>query len=304
MSTAAIIGSDAKHAASLLRSGGVIGMPTETVYGLAALASNERAVKRVFDIKGRPYDHPLIIHLSPSEDVTNWGVFNSDAIALAQSFWPGPLTLLVPRTTRVPDWVTGGRDTVALRVPSHPVTESLLELVADGVVAPSANLFGKVSPTQAKHVFDDLGEQVDYILDGGPSQHGVESTIVECINAATILRPGAISTEDIEAVIRISMSADTGESRAPGMLASHYAPAARVVLVDTVEDLNIHLSQLSASGTTCVSLHFESVQEYAFHLYSSLRLADESGVDVVVALLPPASGLGIAIRDRLRKASH
>jgi len=304
MSTAGFIGSDAKHAASLLRSGGVIGMPTETVYGLAALASNERAVKRVFDIKSRPYDHPLIIHLSPTEDVTNWGVFNSDAIALAQSFWPGPLTLLVPRTTRVPDWVTGGRDTVALRVPSHPVAESLLELVADGVVAPSANLFGKVSPTQAKHVFDDLGEQVDYILDGGPSQHGVESTIVECINAATILRPGAISTEDIEAVIRISMSADTGESRAPGMLASHYAPAARVVLVDTVEDLNIHLSQLSASGTTCVALHFESVQEYAFHLYSSLRQADESGVDVVVAVLPPASGLGTAIRDRLRKASH
>jgi L-threonylcarbamoyladenylate synthase len=149
-----------------------------------------------------------------------------------------------------------------------------------------------------------LGEQVDYILDGGPSQHGVESTIVECINAATILRPGAISTEDIEAVIRISMSADTGESRAPGMLASHYAPAARVVLVDTVEDLNIHLSHLSASGTTCVALHFESVQEYAFHLYSSLRQADESGVDVVVAVLPPASGLGTAIRDRLRKASH
>jgi len=304
MNTAGFIGSDATHAASLLRNGGVIGMPTETVYGLAALAINERAVKRVFDIKGRPYDHPLIIHLSPTEDVTKWGEFNSDAIALAQSFWPGPLTLLVPRTTRVPDWVTGGRDTVALRVPSHPVTESLLELVADAVVAPSANLFGKVSPTQAKHVFDDLGEQVDYILEGGPSQIGVESTIVECINTATILRPGAISREDIESVIRISMSLDTGESRAPGMLASHYSPAARVVLVETVEDLNIHLSQFSASGTSCASLHFDSLQEYAFHLYSSLRQADESGVDVVVALLPPAQGLGIAIRDRLRKASN
>ena len=188
--TSGEIGSDIRHAATLLRDGGVIGMPTETVYGLAALASNEEAVRRVFDIKGRPYDHPLIVHLSPTEDLSQWGHFNSDATALAQAFWPGPLTLLVPRTARVPDWVTGGRDTVAIRVPHHPVAESLLALVADGVVAPSANLFGKVSPTEAKHVFNDLGKLVDYILDGGPSEHGVESTIVECIDTPTILRPG------------------------------------------------------------------------------------------------------------------
>ena len=302
--TSGEIGSDIRQAATLLRDGGVIGMPTETVYGLAALASNEEAVRRVFDIKGRPYDHPLIVHLSPTEDLSQWGHFNSDATALAQAFWPGPLTLLVPRTARVPDWVTGGRDTVAIRVPHHPVAESLLALVADGVVAPSANLFGKVSPTEAKHVFNDLGKLVDYILDGGPSEHGVESTIVECIDKPTILRPGSISKDDIEAVLHISMQADTGESRAPGMLTSHYAPNARVVLVETIEELENQISALSISGTRCISLQFDSVQEYAFRLYASLRQADETGVDVVVALLPPDQGLGVAIRDRLRKASH
>ena len=302
--TSGEIGSDIRQAATLLRDGGVIGIPTETVYGLAALASNEEAVRRVFDIKGRPYDHPLIVHLSPTEDLSQWGHFNSDATALAQAFWPGPLTLLVPRTARVPDWVTGGRDTVAIRVPNHSVAESLLELVADGVVAPSANLFGKVSPTEAKHVFNDLGKLVDYILDGGPSEHGVESTIVECIDTPTILRPGSISKDDIEAVLHISMQADTGESRAPGMLTSHYAPNAQVVLVETIEELRNQTSELSISGTRCISLHFDSVQEYAFRLYASLRQADETGVDVVVALLPPDQGLGVAIRDRLRKASH
>ncbi len=302
--TSGEIGSDIIQAATLLRDGGVVGMPTETVYGLAALASNDEAVRRVFDIKGRPYDHPLIVHLSPTEDLSQWGHFNSDATALAQAFWPGPLTLLVPRTARVPDWVTGGRDTVAIRVPNHPVAESLLELVADGVVAPSANLCGKVSPTEAKHVFNDLGKLVDYILDGGPSEHGVESTIVECIDTPTILRPGSISKDDIEAVLHISMQADTGESRAPGMLTSHYAPNARVVLVETIEELRNQTSELSISGTRCISLQFDSVQEYAFRLYASLRQADETGVDVVVALLPPDQGLGVAIRDRLRKASH
>ena len=302
--TSGEIGSDIRQAATLLRDGGVIGMPTETVYGLAALASNEEAVRRVFDIKGRPYDHPLIVHLSPTEDLSQWGHFNSDATALAQAFWPGPLTLLVPRTARVPDWVTGGRDTVAIRVPNHPVAESLLELISDGVVAPSANLFGKVSPTEAKHVFNDLGKLVDYILDGGPSEHGVESTIVECIDTPTILRPGSVSKDDIEAVLHISMQADTGESRAPGMLTSHYAPNAQVVLVETIEELRNQTSELSISGTRCISLHFDSVQEYAFRLYASLRQADETGVDVVVALLPPDQGLGVAIRDRLRKASH
>ena len=302
--TSGEIGSDIRQAATLLRDGGVIGMPTETVYGLAALASNEEAVRRVFDIKGRPYDHPLIVHLSPTEDLSQWGHFNSDATALAQAFWPGPLTLLVPRTARVPDWVTGGRDTVAIRVPNHPVAESLLELMSDGVVAPSANLFGKVSPTEAKHVFNDLGKLVDYILDGGPSEHGVESTIVECIDTPTILRPGSISKDDIEAVLHISMQADTGESRAPGMLTSHYAPNAQVVLVETIEELRNQTSELSISGTRCISLQFDSVQEYAFRLYASLRQADETGVDVVVALLPPDQGLGVAIRDRLRKASH
>lgn len=172
--------SDVSTAADVLRSGGIIGMPTETVYGLAALAQNERAVHRVFDTKGRPRQHPLIIHISSLDEAMKYGKFNETAVALASAFWPGPLTLLVPRTSLVADWVTGGRDSVALRVPSHSIAQQLLKSVAEGVVAPSANRFGKVSPTSAEHVLLDLGDDVDAILDGGPCGVGVESTIVEC----------------------------------------------------------------------------------------------------------------------------
>jgi L-threonylcarbamoyladenylate synthase len=171
------ISTDVNEAAQILLSGGIIGLPTETVYGLAACALNQSAVSKVFAVKGRPTSHPLIVHLRPEEDLTMWGVFTPDALRLARAFWPGPLTLLVERTKMVPDWVTGGRDTVALRVPSHPVAIALLQAVNTGLVAPSANKFGKVSPTTAQHVLDDLGDSVDLILDGGSCEVGVESNV-------------------------------------------------------------------------------------------------------------------------------
>ena len=229
------ITTDVVLAADVLRNGGIIGLPTETVYGLAALARDEQAVHRIFDTKGRPRNHPLIVHLSTSADFTQWGRFNETALALAQAFWPGPLTLLVPRTSLVPDWVTGGRDTVAIRVPNHPMAQEILALINDGVVAPSANRFGKVSPTSALHVIADLGDDVDLVLDGGRSDVGVESTIVECTEIFQILRPGNISEIEISKVSGRALGTTSGPSRAPGMLDSHYAPDAKVMLVLPVQ---------------------------------------------------------------------
>jgi L-threonylcarbamoyladenylate synthase len=299
------ITTDVHKAAEVLRNGGIIGLPTETVYGLAALASDEVAVRRVFTTKGRPESHPLIVHLGTNVNPEDWGVFNADARALAKAFWPGPLTLLLPRTSLVSDWVTGGRNTVALRVPSHRVAQALLNEVGSGVVAPSANRFGKVSPTTAEHVLADLGTDVDLILDGGPSQVGLESTIVECINnTVRILRPGVISEEDLRQVTNISDSVDTGDSRAPGMLASHYAPSAQVLLFDTLDAANAAMNDLSTRNQKSQLLHYEDIEAYAENLYADLRYADLREVSVVCAVLPTNSGLGVAIRDRLRKAAH
>jgi len=296
---------DVRMAADVLQDGGIIGLPTETVYGLAAIAENESSVMRVFATKGRPTNHPLIVHLGTDIDIDEWGVFSKEAKALAKAFWPGPLTLLVRRTRRVPDWVTGGRDTVAIRVPSHPVAQQLLNMVRTGVVAPSANKFGKVSPTTAQHVIDDLGVEVDVVLDGGPCEVGLESTIVECVDdAITILRPGAISADDVESVVaEVSVDA-SGVSRAPGMLASHYSPSAEVRLFETIDLARKEIEALEKTGLRSSLLHFDNLNAYAEHLYSSLRLADNTGVDVVCAVLPISAGLGAAIRDRLIKAAH
>jgi L-threonylcarbamoyladenylate synthase len=301
MTTHGII-SDVTVAADVLRSGGILGMPTETVYGLAALARNESAVHRVFDTKGRPRNHPLIIHISSLEEAMKWGIFNETAISLASEFWPGPLTLLVPRTSLVADWVTGGRDTVALRVPSHPIAQQLLVAVADGVVAPSANKFGKVSPTTAEHVLLDLGDEVDAILDGGPCEVGVESTIVECTDSFQILRLGHISSDQIAQIAGRQPLSATGPSRAPGMLESHYAPNAKVLIVDTVEDAEKQLSNMPTFSNARM-LHFEDVNEYAERLYSELRDADMNGVTVVIAVRASSSGVGAAVNDRLAKAA-
>jgi L-threonylcarbamoyladenylate synthase len=296
---------DVELAANILREGGIIGLPTETVYGLAALADNEAAVKRVFETKGRPAHHPLIVHLGPRVNPENWGIFNDVARALAKAFWPGSLTLLVPRTDRVSDWVTGGRDTVALRVPSHPMALQLLNDVGTGVVAPSANRFGKVSPTTAQHVVDDLGADVDIVLDGGPCEVGLESTIVECVGEAVrILRPGVISAEDIRRVTSLVDEKDDGEARAPGMLASHYAPAAEVKLFESRREADEEIENLTRAKQSSTLVFYDDVRLYAENLYSDLRDADRQGIHVVCAVLPEDIGIGTAIRDRLAKAAH
>lgn len=298
------ISEDVGEASRVLLSGGIIGMPTETVYGLAAIALDESAVSRIFNVKGRPTNHPLIVHLSPEADPSMWGEMTAQALLLAKAFWPGPLTLLVQRTDLVPDWVTGGRDTVALRVPSHPAAMELLRHVDTGVVAPSANKFGKVSPTTAEHVLQDLGDEVDLILDGGPCQIGVESTIVECIDdTVSLLRSGAVTDEEIESVLNTQLLSDHGEARAPGMLLSHYSPDAEIVLVDSYEEaLNTKKVLERDEVTACIMFH-EDVNEYATRLYEDLRDADRKGFGTVIAVLPPRIGIGTAVRDRLAKAA-
>lgn len=296
------ITSDVFLAAQVLEEGGIIGMPTETVYGLAALARNEEAVHRVFDTKGRPRNHPLIVHLSPESDIHRWGIFNETAQKLADALWPGPLTLLVPRTSIVPDWVTGGRDTVAIRIPQHPIAQQLLSIVNDGVVAPSANRFGKVSPTSALHVASDLGETVDLILDGGRCEVGVESTIVECTETFQILRPGQVSESEISQVAERSVSSLSGPSRAPGMLESHYAPNAKVVLVDSIDEVQAVIGGLEPSIKNSV-INYDDANEYAENLYDDLRRADANNVAVVIAVRSQDSGIGVAVNDRLAKAA-
>jgi L-threonylcarbamoyladenylate synthase len=296
------ISHDVALAAEVLLDGGVIGMPTETVYGLAALALDEDAVHRIFDTKGRPRNHPLIVHLGPSVDYREWGQFNDTALSLAEEFWPGPLTLLVPRTQMVPDWVTGGRDTVAIRVPSHPMAQDLLTRVDSGVVAPSANKFGKVSPTTANHVLDDLGDDVDLVLDGGVCAVGIESTIVECTEVFQVLRPGYITTDAIGRCVGTIPEGSSGSSRAPGMLLSHYAPRARVLLVDSMQQALETMREWSSTKKVCI-LQFDDVDVFAESLYDELRKADQEHHDIVIAVRAPSSGLGIAINDRLSKAA-
>lgn len=295
---------DVDVASRVLQHGGIVGIPTETVYGLAALALNETAVSRVFQVKGRPTSHPLIIHLSPLDDINRWGVLNESAEMLANALWPGPLTLLVPRTPLVPDWVTGGRDTVALRIPAHSMTIALLDSVGDAVVAPSANRFGQVSPTSAQHVINDLGESVDLVLDGGPCTIGIESTIVECTNSVLqVLRPGKISALDIATITGLTITETDGPARAPGMLLAHYAPIARVLLCESLAQAEEERQKLVAQGISTEVLHYENVTTYALSLYDNLRSADLLGIDVVIAVLPPNTGIGVAIRDRLTKAA-
>jgi L-threonylcarbamoyladenylate synthase len=305
MTSASRITTDVAQAARVLLAGGIIGLPTETVYGLAALANNEIAVRRVFSTKGRPTTHPLIVHLGTNVDPEEWGEFDENAKKLAQAFWPGPLTLLVPRTPLVADWVTGGRDTVAIRVPSHPLAQALLNAVKTGVVAPSANRFGKVSPTTAQHVLDDLETDVDLILDGGASEVGVESTIVECVdNEVRILRPGLISSQQLRTVVVLSDEIVASDSRAPGMLASHYAPQALVRTFENIAEAESEMKRLKSQQQTCFLLHYENLNTYAENLYRDLRQADAAGISVVCAVLPKDSEVGSAIRDRLMKAAH
>jgi L-threonylcarbamoyladenylate synthase len=292
---------DVDRAIAVLRAGGLVAIPTETVYGLAGDASNPDAVRKIFAVKGRPANHPLIVHIAGAEQLTDWAAtIPSSAAVLADACWPGPLTLLVPRGIRVLDEVTGGLATVGVRVPAHPLTLELLGRFEGGLAAPSANRFGRVSPTTADHVRADLGDDVDFVLDGGPCPVGVESTIVDCtVDPPQVLRPGGISAEEIAALLDMTLGHAAGPSRAPGMLESHYAPHARVVLVDSQAEARL----VAANDAGAEILDDDDLAHYAHTLFSRLRDADDRGVKTVIAVLPPAVGLGHAIRDRLTKAS-
>lgn len=302
---------DVSIAVERLVAGGLVAIPTETVYGLGADADDAAAVARIFAVKARPVDHPLIVHVGDVTDITSWARSVSPAAAiLAAAGWPGPLTLVLPRAERVIDAVTGGRDTVGLRVPAHPLTLELLRRSGLGIAAPSANRFGKVSPTTAEHVVADLGPYLDpardVVLDGGPAPIGVESTIVDCsVDPPQLLRPGGIPAEDVERLLDGAVAAASGPSRSAGMLAAHYAPRAALVLVTDPRGAETAAATLERDGRRVVVIdHGDDLVGYARALYSSLRAADAVGADSVVAVLPPARGLGHAIRDRLAKAAH
>lgn len=308
-----------QRAVDVLHRGGLVGLPTETVYGLAADAENELAVRRIFAVKGRPSTHPLIVHLAAAEEVKTWVAhLPSEAEALAAAFWPGPLTLVLPRSTRASDAVTGGQGTVAVRVPGHPVALAVLRAFGGGLAAPSANRFGRVSPTLAAHVVADLGDGVDLVLDGGPSSVGVESTIVDLSGAEpALLRPGGVPREAAEAVLgRPLANRLAGEVRAPGMLPSHYAPRAGLVLAtrseaprvaEGLKETGRRVALCSPDAGAPAGVVYlstpEGVPELARSLYALLRSVDAAGVDVAVMVVPNESGLGVAVLDRLRRAA-
>lgn len=306
-------------AVEVLKRGGLVALPTETVYGLAADAENELAVRRIFATKGRPETHPLIVHVSGIDALDGWAREIPEAARkLAAEFWPGPLTMVLPRGPRALDVVTGGQDTVALRVPSHEVARALLKAFGGGLAAPSANRFGHVSPTTAEHVAGDLGTDVDLILDGGPSEVGVESTIVDLSSdRPAILRPGGVAREEISRVLGVDVQIQASSTvRTPGMLASHYAPRAGVFLADRstvyrrAEALE-HSGQRIAvigprqrlPGGVALLEAPEDAEGLARVLYAKLREADTEGFDLLVVQLPPEDGMGLAVQDRLKRAA-
>lgn len=300
---------DPARAVSALRSGGLVALPTETVYGLAARADDPVAVERVYAVKDRPREHPLILHLAGVDDLDRWVEEIGDAARrLAEAFWPGPLTLLLRRSGRVGDIITGGRDTVAVRVPDHRLARQVIE-GAGALVAPSANRFGRLSPTTAGHVADDLGEHLDprcdLILDGGPCTIGVESTIVDCTRTPIeILRPGGVSAEQISDLLGQDLAPASGPSRASGMLAAHYAPHARVLAADSRPEAEALFDRCHAEGRTVEVIDLcGDLERYARELYELFHDADRREVDTVIAVLPDGSGLGAAIRDRITKAA-
>jgi L-threonylcarbamoyladenylate synthase len=310
MPASGLVITDVGAAVDRLRAGGVVAVPTETVYGLAADAENPSAVARIFEIKQRPPGHPLIVHLADAEQLPEWAdVIPPAARVLTAACWPGPLTVILERGARVLDIVTGGRPAVAIRVPSHALTLELLDRFGGGLAAPSANRFGRVSPTTAAHVVDDLGALLDpardAILDGGPTPIGVESTIVDCtVDPPQILRPGGISTEDVASLLDGRVGEAAGPARASGMLHAHYAPRCEVRLAESREQAEQIVETLRREGLRVdVLVSGSDLDTTARHLYGELRRADERELDVVVAVLPPATGLGHAIRDRLTKAA-
>ena len=304
-------------AAANLLAGHLVAFPTETVYGLGADACNADAVARIYSAKGRPADHPLIVHVASMDALGDWADdVPGYAISLARDFWPGPMTLIMKRSELAGDFVTGGQDTVGVRVPDHPVALGLLEAFArvggKGVAAPSANRFGNVSPTTAQAVADELSEylgEADQILDGGPCEVGVESTIIDCTgDAPRILRPGAITEEMIlqsTGLNRIE-SSEKSEIRVSGSLESHYAPTATVILDQSpvAGQGFIAMADVATPEGVVRLAAPKTDDEFARILYSALRAADDQGLKTVVVAQPAGDGIAIAIRDRLMRAAH
>lgn len=302
--------------AALLRAGGIVGLPTETVYGLAGDATNSTAVARIYSAKGRPAFNPLIAHLPDIVTARRQGLFDAHALALARTFWPGPLTLVVPISpgTTVCELARAGLDSVALRVPANAVARSVLEAAARPVAAPSANRSGRISPTTARHVVEELDGLIDAVLDGGPCPVGVESTIVSCLSGAPrLLRPGGITRRDIESVIgrQLVLETESGPGIiAPGMLASHYAPRARLRLcadhADGDEAFLAFGPVPAAAGSAMTIANLSpagDMIEAAANLFALLRSLDSDAIRTIAVSPIPHEGLGEAINDRLARAA-
>jgi L-threonylcarbamoyladenylate synthase len=306
---------DIARAARILRSGGLVAFPTETVYGLGADASSASAMAKLYAVKRRPADHPVIVHFASADAAFGWAhEVPESAWKLAKAFWPGPLTLVLKRSQKAQDFVTGGQDTVGLRLPSHPVARELLQLFGRGVAAPSANRFGRVSPTTAAHVRADLGADVDLVLEGGPAEVGIESTIVDLSAAAPVLlRPGRITRSDIESVLGADLSEkDSASPRHSGGLERHYAPRTPARLVPAY-DLDKEIARLREKvAVLAFSRPDERVDywlrmprdphAYARKLYAALRELDTAGCDEILIEAPPEAPEWAAVGDRLQRA--
>jgi L-threonylcarbamoyladenylate synthase len=317
---------DIAGAAAALANGDLVAFPTETVYGLGADAENPAAVAKIYAAKGRPQDHPVIVHVAPGADIDYWTTDVPDeARQLVKAFWPGPLTLILKRNAHIPDAVSGGQDTVGIRCPSHPVAMQLLQAFKDGkggVAAPSANKFGNVSPTTAQHVRDEFGDdpRLAAILDGGSSQVGIESTILDMSRLAThgpvLLRPGHISAQEIANVIgAMPRQPDQAAPRASGTLESHYAPKAPVALLPT-GDIEKVLAELKLRGRSAALIHYTPFaltqanvalpaepKGYAYGVYAALRAMDQEQVELILVEAPPADDAWLGVNDRLRRAA-
>ena len=316
---------DVARAVAVLEGGGLVGLPTETVYGLAADAGSATAVAKIFAAKGRPVDHPVIVHLADAAQMDDWAIdVPQSARRLAAAFWPGPLTLILKRAAHVQDAVTGGQSTVGLRVPSDPLAHAVLAAFAQaragrpaGIAAPSANKFGRVSPTTARHVREEFGAAVELVLDGGQSVVGIESTIVDCsVDPVRILRPGAFTREEVAGVLGQAVCvapADAATPRVSGSLKAHYAPRTPTCLIaseDLADALKRHADKrvalLAFAGAPAVQRQITAspqAQTYAHALYASLRELDAAGCDVLLVERPPAGAAWDGINDRLRRAA-
>ena len=309
-----------EKAAEILRAGGLVAFPTETVYGLGADASNPTAVKKIFAVKGRPADHPLIVHIADMSELKHWAAEVPRAgWLLAEKFWPGPLTMVLKRSANVSELITGGQNTIGLRVPGHPVAQKLLTAFGGGIAAPSANRFGRLSPTTAEHVREELGDVVEMVLDGGSCDVGIESTIVDLSREPpAILRPGRVSAQQIaEALLMPLGESAAGRPRVPGSLVSHYAPRTPLKIVDPDEIENYVRRQVVASPVAVLARRGrprdskvalwqvapETPDEYARLLYGILRRLDAAGCQLIVVEALPQLPEWAAVRDRLDRAA-